>query len=214
MLVRRCSTTSRPPVRDEPVPPDRTVARPMMLLIGGVVLLVLLGRLVTHGLPSAIPTSGTRQTAQTAPLPPGTQPNGQPRRLQLGRGRITSRYPAQALDPLTNSLTATVRAPADTDLSIFVVTGHGTRLGILTALHGPECRITGRQATCTISEEQAVGGQASGRSSSSSPRSRPRWSRSPSPSSRPARWSEPPRRHRRLGNGSVSPRMSLTYWLI
>jgi hypothetical protein len=129
-----------------------------MLLIGGVVLLVLVGRLVTHGLPSATPTSGSGQTAQTAPLPAGTQPNGQPRRLQLGRGRVTSRYPAQALDPLTNSLTATVRAPADTDLLVLVETGHGTRLGILTDLDGTECRITGRQATCTISEDQAVGG--------------------------------------------------------
>jgi hypothetical protein len=133
-----------------------------MLLIGGVVLLVLVGRLVTHGLPSATPRSGPRQTAQTAPLPPGTQPNGQPRRLQLGRGRDTSRYPAQALDPWTNSLTAAVRAPADTDLSVFVDTGHGTRLGILTDLHGPECRITGRQATCTVWEDQAVGAPGGG----------------------------------------------------
>jgi hypothetical protein len=133
----------------------------MMLLIGGVIILVLAGRLVTHGLPS-----GSRQTAQTAPplttqsspLPPGTQPNGQPRRLQFRRGRVTSSYPAQALDPLTNSLTVTVRAPADTDLLVLVITGHGTRLGILTDLHGPECRITGPQATCTVSDDQAVGG--------------------------------------------------------
>ena len=59
---------------------------------------------------------------------------------------------------MTHSLTATVRAPADTDLLVFVDTGHGTRLGILTDLDGTECRITGRQATCTISEDQAVGG--------------------------------------------------------
>jgi hypothetical protein len=129
-----------------------------MLLLGGVVLLVLVGRLVTHGLPSATSTSGPRQTAQTAPLLPGTQPNGQPRRLQLGRGHVTSRYPAQALDPLTNSLTVTVRAPADTDLLVLVETEHGTAVGGLTDLHGPECRITGRQATCTVSEDQGVGG--------------------------------------------------------
>jgi hypothetical protein len=143
------------------MPPGRTVTRTMMLLIGGVIILVLAGRLVTHGLPS-----GSRQTAQTAPplttqsspLPPGTQPNGQPRRLQFRRGRVTSSYPAQALDPLTNSLTVTVRAPADTDLLVLVITGHGTRLGILTDLHGPECRITGPQATCTVSDDQAVGG--------------------------------------------------------
>ena len=60
---------------DEPVPPGRTVARPTMLLIGGVVLLVLIGRLLTHGLPAAPPTSGSRQTAQPAPLPPGTPAN-------------------------------------------------------------------------------------------------------------------------------------------
>jgi hypothetical protein len=132
-----------------------------MLLIGGVVLLVLVGRLVTHGLPSAKPSSGPRQTAQTA-APPGTQPNGQPRRLQLGPGRDTSRYPAQALDPWTNSLTVTVRAPADTDLSVFVETEHGTRLGILTDLQGPECHITGRQATCTVWEDQAVGAPGAG----------------------------------------------------
>jgi hypothetical protein len=129
-----------------------------MLLIGGVILLVLAGRLVTHGLPSGLPTSGPRQTAQTAPLPPGTQPNGQPRRLQLGRGHVTSGYPAQALDPLTHSLTAIVRAPADTNLLVLVETEHGTRLGILDDLHGPECHSTGHQATCTISEDQAVGG--------------------------------------------------------
>ena len=154
-----------------------------MLLIGGVILLVLAGRLVIHGLPSGLLTSGPRQTVQTAPLPPGTQPNGQPRRLQLGRGHVTSRYPAQALDPLTHSLTAIVRAPADTDLLVLVETKHGPRLGILTDLQGPECHSTGRQATCTVSEDQAVGGPGVWRSSSSPP-SRPRWSRSPSPSFR------------------------------
>jgi hypothetical protein len=120
-----------------------------VLLVGGVVLLVLAGRLVTHNLPVTTPTST---------LPSGTQPIGQPRRLQLGPGHVTSRYPAQALDPLTHSLTATVRAPADSDLLVFVVTGRGTRLGILADLHGPECRITGEQATCTVPQDLGVGG--------------------------------------------------------
>jgi len=90
-----------------------------------------------------------------------------------------------------------------------VETGHGTRLGILTDLHGPECRITGRQATCTVSQDQAVGAPGGG----------PRvWQVIVVKTSQPAAvvevtltylrralacWSEPPRRHGRLANGSV-----------
>jgi hypothetical protein len=80
------------------------------------------------------------------------QPNGAPRRLALGRGPATARYPIIALDPPTHQLTVVVRVPPNTDLEVWLEPTPGDHLRVVASTRrDPTCQPLDLQVSCWVS---------------------------------------------------------------
>jgi hypothetical protein len=101
------------------------------------------------------PPAGTR-------IPPGSvvgfrtrtdlQPNGATRRLALGRGPATTRYPIIALDPTSHELTVVVRVPPNTDIEVWLQPVPGEHLHVVASTRrDTTCQPLDRQVSCWVS---------------------------------------------------------------
>jgi len=103
-------------------------------LLAGIVATSLLGACTTD--PAAIRPSAT----DTPSLPADGQPNGEPRTVQLPRGRATVTYPVVALDPPTHTFSVKIDATGYPNLAVWFTTDYGAVLHVT-----PRTR---RQADC------------------------------------------------------------------
>jgi hypothetical protein len=79
------------------------------------------------------------------------QPNGTSRRLALGRGPTTTRYPIMALDPPTHQLTVVVRVPPNTDLEVWLEPTPGDHLHVVDSTRrDPTCQPLDLQVSCWV----------------------------------------------------------------
>lgn len=90
----------------------------------------------TGGLPSSLERSlsptETRSIDLGASGEPAesVQPNGVPRRTDLGKGTTRNRYAIEALDPTTHTYTVDLVASDSPDLEVWLTTGTGARLKV------------------------------------------------------------------------------------
>lgn len=94
-------------------------------------------------------------------IPPGSvvglrtrtdlQPNGATRRLALGRGPATARYPIIALDPTSHELTVVVRVSPNTDLEVWLQPVPGDHLHVVESTRRDStCQRLDRQVSCWV----------------------------------------------------------------
>jgi hypothetical protein len=81
----------------------------------------------------------------------GLQPNGTTRRLVLGRGPATARYPIIALDPASYELTVVVRVPPNTDVGVWLEPVPGDQLHVVASTRrDTTCQPLDRQVSCWV----------------------------------------------------------------
>ena len=142
---------------------DRRRGAPtIVVVIAATAVLLVAGRLISRTL--SRPTQPTVTTFSTAigtvsptTLPPGTQPNGQPRRVRLARGATSTEYPVQAVDPATRTVQLSIGAPAQAVMRLWLEPERGTPLAAVSTSDRTWCQLHGQQRLCSLEYESGLG---------------------------------------------------------